>query len=77
MLNKGDTGERQYNVCLKKALTAGRPGREDVRDSPGLWRLSWEIMGESILEEPVNTHVVECCYDTENSLPAETVCEED
>lgn len=33
--------------------TAGRLGREEVRDSPGLCRPSWCRMGdESILEEP-------------------------
>lgn len=32
----GDTADSQYHLCLKKPLTAGRPGREEVRDSPGL-----------------------------------------
>lgn len=44
--------ETLTHYLCNAALTAGRPGREEVRDSPGLWRLSWESMGESILEEP-------------------------
>lgn len=51
-----NTGDNKYS-CLQVPLTAGRPGREEVRDSPGLWRLSWERMGESILDEPANVKI--------------------
>lgn len=72
----GSWTQSKCSVCFWGWLTAGRPGREEVRDSPGLWRLSWERMGESILDEPANSNVVECSYNSEIRLSAKTVCRE-
>lgn len=63
-ISRGPFRDSQYYVCLQEPLTAGRPGREEVRDSPGLWRLSWERTGESIFEEPENNKGVECSYNS-------------